>query len=100
MSDQAVLYDLRDEVAYMTLNRPEASNAVDLDFARVFADVVSRVAFDGPRAVLIEGRGKRFCAGSCAPDYQCMISSPIWWTNAFNFSGRSRVRVAIPSATS
>lgn len=73
MADQVVLYDLRDEVAYITLNRPEASNAIDLDFARLFGDVVSQVAFDGPRAVLIEGRGKRFCAGG---DLSSMVTAP------------------------
>jgi 2-(1,2-epoxy-1,2-dihydrophenyl)acetyl-CoA isomerase len=63
MSEQTVLYELRDGVAYITLNRPEVSNAVDLGCARLFGDVVSRVAAEGPRAVLIDGRGKRFCAG-------------------------------------
>jgi 2-(1,2-epoxy-1,2-dihydrophenyl)acetyl-CoA isomerase len=63
MSEQTVLYELRDGVAYITLNRPEVSNAVDLGCAHLFGDVVSRVAAEGPRAVLIDGRGKRFCAG-------------------------------------
>ena len=73
MSDQAVLYQLRDEVAYVTLNRPEASNAVDLDCARLFGDVVSRVTNDGPRAVLIAGKGKRFCAGG---DVSSILRAP------------------------
>jgi 2-(1,2-epoxy-1,2-dihydrophenyl)acetyl-CoA isomerase len=73
MSDQTVLYELRDGVAYITLNRPEASNAVDLDCARLFGDVVSRVVADGPRAVLIDGRGKRFCAGG---DVSSMLTAP------------------------
>lgn len=73
MSDHAVLYEFRDGVAYITLNRPEASNAVDLDCARLFGEVVSQVATDGPRAVLIDGRGKRFCAGG---DLSSMIIAP------------------------
>ena len=73
MSDHTVLYELRDGVAYITLNRPEASNAVDLDTARLFGDVVTRVATDGPRAILIDGRGKRFCAGG---DVSSMVAAP------------------------
>jgi 2-(1,2-epoxy-1,2-dihydrophenyl)acetyl-CoA isomerase len=73
MSDKTVLYELRDGVAYITLNRPEASNAVDLGCARLFGDVVSRVSNDGPRAVLIDGRGKRFCAGG---DVSSMLTAP------------------------
>ena len=73
MSDKTVLYELRDGVAYITLNRPEVSNAVDLDCARLFGDVVSRVTTDGPRVVLIDGRGKCFCAGG---DVSSMVTAP------------------------
>jgi len=73
MSDEAVLYELRDRVAYITLNRPEASNAVDLNCARLFGDVVTRVSADGPGAVLVDGRGKRFCAGG---DVLSMVAAP------------------------
>ena len=73
MSDHTVLYELRDRVAYITLNRPEAANAVDLGCARLFGDVVSRVAAERPRAVLINGKGKRFCAGG---DVCSMLTAP------------------------
>lgn len=59
-----VLYDARDGVARIVLNRPDVSNAIDLATARGFSAAVSRaVSDDLVRAILIEGAGARFCAG-------------------------------------
>lgn len=59
-----VLLDITDGVARLTLNRPEASNAIDLELAQALADATSRLtAADAVRAVLLRGAGSRFCAG-------------------------------------
>lgn len=59
-----VMLDARDGVARITLNRPDAANAIDLDLARALGDVTKRVASDGSvRAVLLSGAGERFCGG-------------------------------------
>ena len=63
MNDEAVLFDVRDSIARVTLNRPGQSNAFDLDTAREFSSVVERIAASEARAVLLTGNGPRFCAG-------------------------------------
>ncbi|MEO6470539.1 MAG: enoyl-CoA hydratase/isomerase family protein [Aeromicrobium sp.] len=51
-------------VAHLRLERPHASNAFDLPFAREFCDAVEEISSDPMTvAVAITGAGKRFCAG-------------------------------------
>ncbi|MFZ4487015.1 MAG: enoyl-CoA hydratase/isomerase family protein, partial [Candidatus Nanopelagicales bacterium] len=63
MTDQAVLLEVRDSIARITLNRPEQSNAFDLDAAREFCSVIERTEQSAARVVLLTGNGPRFCAG-------------------------------------
>ncbi len=63
MNDEAVLFDVCDSIARVTLNRPGQSNAFDLDAARKFSLVVETIAASEARAVLLTGNGPRFCAG-------------------------------------
>lgn len=59
-----VTYAVADGVAHLELNRPEASNAVDLDTAAALGEAVDAAAGDeAVRVVLLTGAGKRFCAG-------------------------------------
>ena len=59
-----VLWDVSDGIARLTLNRPDAANAIDLELARALAEAVGEVTSDpSVRAVLITGNGSRFCAG-------------------------------------
>jgi 2-(1,2-epoxy-1,2-dihydrophenyl)acetyl-CoA isomerase len=60
----SVLLTITDGVARIELNRPEASNAFDMNLGRGFADAVSAVAADtNVRSILICGRGRFFCPG-------------------------------------
>jgi len=64
MNHTAVLLDFDDGVATLTLNRPEARNAMSADMHRVLHDLVDQVAQDSAvRAVVLTGRGGAFCAG-------------------------------------
>jgi 2-(1,2-epoxy-1,2-dihydrophenyl)acetyl-CoA isomerase len=59
-----LLFEVTDHVARMTLNRPDAANAFNLELAREFGDAVRRTVEDpSVRAVLISGAGRMFCAG-------------------------------------
>ncbi|MGC9667590.1 enoyl-CoA hydratase/isomerase family protein [Planosporangium sp. 12N6] len=58
-----VLFEATDGVGRITLNRPEASNAIDLATARSFGAAVTAAAADGVKTILLTGSGKRFCAG-------------------------------------
>jgi 2-(1,2-epoxy-1,2-dihydrophenyl)acetyl-CoA isomerase len=60
----ALLYDLTDSVATVTLNRPEAMNALDTDLKSALRDALLEAAEDpGVRAVVLTGNGRAFCVG-------------------------------------
>ena len=59
-----------DGVATLTLNRPEAFNALNLALGRDLFDAVLEVDDDpGVRAVVVTGAGKAFCAGGDVKDF-------------------------------
>ena len=61
----AALYEVRDRVALITLNRPEAMNAVNSALATAVGDgLESAVANPDVRAIVITGTGRAFCAGA------------------------------------
>jgi 2-(1,2-epoxy-1,2-dihydrophenyl)acetyl-CoA isomerase len=64
-ADDPVLLELHDDgVARLTLNRPDAANAINLELATALADATSQLAtLPALRVVLLTGAGKRFCAG-------------------------------------
>lgn len=63
MTDR-VLLDVRDGVAYATLNRPEKYNGLDLPMLQALAATPRRIAADRTvRAVVLTGAGRAFCAG-------------------------------------
>lgn len=56
--------EIHDGVAEITLNRPEAANALNAELARELHDAVLRCEADhAVRAVIITGSGRFFCAG-------------------------------------
>ena len=64
MAEQ-VLYEVRDGVATVTLNRPERLNALTPQMRMELLDVFAEAdADDAVRAVVITGAGRGFCAGA------------------------------------
>jgi 2-(1,2-epoxy-1,2-dihydrophenyl)acetyl-CoA isomerase len=59
-----VLFEVREHVAYITLNRPAVANAVSLELAQELEEV-ARECNEGEsvRAVLLTGAGRIFCGG-------------------------------------
>ncbi len=59
-----LIVEVADDVAWLTLNRPEAGNAVDLPMARALAEASIRCQTDASiRCVVLTGAGRLFCAG-------------------------------------
>ena len=59
-----LLFDVREHVAHITLNRPDAANGINLEMASEMRHAARRCAADSEvRAVLISGNGRMFCAG-------------------------------------
>ncbi|WP_270376151.1 crotonase/enoyl-CoA hydratase family protein [Marinicauda sp. Alg238-R41] len=60
-----VHYEIRDRVAVITLDRPEARNAVDGPTARALVDAFERFeSDDGADIAILTGAGGTFCAGA------------------------------------
>lgn len=63
---EIVLYETRDAVAIITLNRPEALNAINLDLLAALSECIDKAEADAVvRAVVVTGAGaKAFSAGA------------------------------------
>lgn len=64
MSYQTLLYDLGDNVATITLNRPKRMNALNAELLTELAQAVKQAGSDGARALVITGAGDAFCSGA------------------------------------
>ena len=65
MSDAALLFETRGPVAWLTLNRPEEMNSINLDMIELYETYLSEIAKDADiRVLVITGSGPAFCAGA------------------------------------
>lgn len=73
MSDP-VLTQSRGNILEVTLNRPEAYNALNLEMMKQLGEILSSAATDeSVRGILLTGKGKAFCAGG---DLKWMSQQP------------------------
>lgn len=64
MSGDVLIVEQRDGLAELTLNRPDARNALDTALKQALVDALGAVAADPTvRAVLLTGHGPAFCVG-------------------------------------
>jgi enoyl-CoA hydratase/carnithine racemase len=64
MPDDALTFTMHDHIATLTMNRPDAYNAVNEPLARQFLELITQVDEDpAVRCVVLTGAGKAFCAG-------------------------------------
>lgn len=84
MSDELVLYAVRDRVAYLTLNRPDRRNALSRDLIAALSGAVQRARDDASaRCLILTGSGPAFCAGMDLAELQGSLggdaaSTPVW----------------------
>lgn len=65
MSSDTLLFDLTDQVAVITLNRPAVRNAMNRDLNQALVQALQQVRQDsGIRAAIITGAGNTFSAGA------------------------------------
>ncbi len=65
MAFDTLLFERRGDIAYVTLNRPEKLNALNLRLIEDLRAAASTIAADpGIRAVLLTGAGRGFCSGA------------------------------------
>ena len=72
MSFETIKYELQDNVAVITFNRPEALNALSLQLTKDLFSAVSKAVEDTARAVVLTGEGRAFCSGGDLREMQLM----------------------------
>lgn len=64
MTSDSVLLDVRERVAYLTLNRPDAMNAIDEGVLEALPEALAHAADDeNAKALVVSGAGDAFCVG-------------------------------------
>src|SRR5947208_12146687 len=65
MTYETVLYDVKEGVATVTLNRPDKLNAWNAQLGAELGDAIAEAdGDDDVRAVIVTGAGRAFCAGA------------------------------------
>ena len=92
MPDEPVLTERRDGVLLITLNRPDARNAVNLALAEGIAAALDELDADGDARVgVLTGAGTGFCAGM---DLKAFVTGERPWVGDRGFAGHRPARVA------
>jgi len=72
----AVLLDLTDGVATVTMNRPDAMNSLDIATKSLLLATLRHVAEDpGVRCVVLTGTGRAFCVGQDLKEHVALLSN-------------------------
>ena len=70
MTWEHVLFDKKDHIAWITLNRPDKMNAFGGRMRQEIAEVVDEVCMDSDvRVIVITGAGKAFCVGGDVTEF-------------------------------
>lgn len=68
MSENKVLFELRGDIALLTLNDPDRRNALSREIVRGLSAALDAALGEGARAVVIDAAGPTFCAGANIDD--------------------------------
>jgi 2-(1,2-epoxy-1,2-dihydrophenyl)acetyl-CoA isomerase len=71
-SMETIKYELQENVALITFNRPEALNALSLQLTKDLFSAVRKAIEDKARAVILTGEGRAFCSGGDLREMQLM----------------------------
>jgi 2-(1,2-epoxy-1,2-dihydrophenyl)acetyl-CoA isomerase len=72
MNFETVIYDVEDGVATITMDRPEALNALSLQLTNDLDAAFRQAQVDGVRAIVFTGNGRAFCSGGDLREMQSM----------------------------
>ena len=72
MNLETVTYEFKGDVATITMNRPDALNALSVQLTQDLSAAVRQAVGDGARAVVLTGNGRAFCSGGDLREMQSM----------------------------
>ena len=65
MANPVLIYEVRDQIAYVTMNRPEKLNALNGELSLALKQAwIDFQADDDARVAIFKGNGRAFCAGA------------------------------------
>ncbi|QKS71536.1 enoyl-CoA hydratase/isomerase family protein [Paenalkalicoccus suaedae] len=71
---KTITYSIKDQLATVTLNRPDVRNAVNFDMIKDFQHVLTLIKQDKPTHVLLTGANNAFCSGGDLRDFHSLKS--------------------------
>lgn len=72
MELETVKYELKDGVAIITMDRPDALNALSSQLTADLDSAFRKTILDGARAIVLTGTGRAFCSGGDLREMQSM----------------------------
>jgi 2-(1,2-epoxy-1,2-dihydrophenyl)acetyl-CoA isomerase len=95
-----VRYDVSEGVATVTLNRPDAMNALNIELKVALRDTLAAAADDpGVRAVLLTGTGRAFCVGQDLAEHALNLQgdlAAVWSTVPEHYSPIAQSLATMP----
>jgi enoyl-CoA hydratase len=92
MPYKTIIYEKKEQVVWLSLNRPKAGNTINLELANELVDACRAINQDEEvRAVIITGAGEAFCSGC---DLTEMRSTPVDNLKKINAASLSSTAVA------
>src|SRR5882757_677507 len=90
----AVEFEIQNEVALITIARPEARNAIDRKTALGIADAITRIeSDDNVRVAVLTGAGGTFCAGM---DLKAFLRGEVVRLPGAGFAGMAQAKLTKP----
>jgi enoyl-CoA hydratase/carnithine racemase len=69
MHEEHVLYEIKDNIAFITLNRPKVKNAFSPEMIRLWREYLEKAKEDDTvRVIVVTGKGDTFCSGGDIKD--------------------------------
>ncbi|MCP4752768.1 MAG: enoyl-CoA hydratase/isomerase family protein [Proteobacteria bacterium] len=88
MSEAPVLFEIKDGIAQIMINRPENRNSMDGETMPAFLDAIGQVKENGDiRCLIVTGSGKSFCAGADFKSGSVMAGDNLPHENLLNVYG-------------
>jgi enoyl-CoA hydratase/carnithine racemase len=91
MEEKHVLYEIKDRIAFITLNRPEAKNAFSPEMINLWREYLEASKVDDSvRVIIVSGQGDTFCSGG---DIRDMAKGKLksWDMKRFLWEGVHRI---------
>ena len=95
MNEPHALYEIKNHVAIITLNRPKEKNSFSLEMIRLWNDYLKRARDDNKvRVIVVTGKGNTFCSGG---DIREMAEGKLrsWNMKTFLWEGVHRIILAL-----